>query len=294
MDTVPILADSAEALGALEDVELVYSDLDGTLLGRGGSLLVDGAGQPSATVAEAVVRVNAAGMSVVPVTGRNRIQTAEIARLLGWEGFIAELGCVLVPERGADPIYLLGEWPDDALASGETPYDAIVRSGAPRVLADAFPGLLEPHAPYHLNREATYLVRGYIDVELARRLLTELELPVALVDNGIVRPLASALPADLPEVHAYHLMPPGVTKASAVAEDARRRGLERRRTAAIGDAPTDVLMADTTALCVVLANALEHPGVRTLASGRDNVYATRALRGEGWAEFANAWVGTRR
>ena len=32
--------------------------------------------------------------------------------------------------------------------------------GAVETLMAGFPGLLEPHAPYHLNREATVLLRG--------------------------------------------------------------------------------------------------------------------------------------
>lgn len=290
----PLLSHSPAALDALSRVEVLYTDLDGTLLGHGGSLLIDGDGAPSAATAEAVVRLNDAGLTVVITTGRNRIQCAEIARLLGWRGFIAELGCVIVPDRGADPVYLTGDWPADALHGGETPWEAIAQLGAPAALYEAFPGRLEPHAPYHMNREATHMLRGSLDLDAARAILAELELPIALVDNGIIHPLSTGLAADITEVHAYHLMPAGVTKAGAVRVDLARRGLARERAAAIGDSAVDVEMADAVAVGVVVANALADARVRDAAEMRANIYATEAKRGSGWVEAAETWLRARR
>ncbi|HEY5541563.1 MAG TPA: HAD hydrolase family protein [Coriobacteriia bacterium] len=290
--TTPLLAESPAALDALSRIEVLYTDLDGTLLGRGGSLLVDADGEPALQTAEAVTAINVAGLPVVIVTGRNRIQCIEITRLLGWRGFIAELGCVIVPDRGSEPIYLTGDWADDTLAPGETPYERIVRAGAVEALQRAFPGRLEPHAPYHLNREATVLLRGSLDLAEARGVLGELEVGVQIVDNGIVHPLSTGL-THIAEIHAYHLMPPGVTKAGAVALDLARRGLAREQAASIGDAATDVGMADFTAIGVVVANALADARVQGAVRARDNVYALTRGRGEGWAEFSAAWIAAR-
>lgn len=290
--TIPLLASNRSALNALSRAEILYTDLDGTLLGLGGSLLVDANGGPSTATAEAVARLNSAGLTAVLATGRNRIQCTEITRLLGWRGFIAELGCVIVPDRGADPIYVTGDWPDGLLEPGETPAERIETLGAVEALMRAFPGLLEPHAPYHLNREATVLLRGSIDLEEARGVLGELEVPVAIIDNGIVHPLTTGL-TDLAEIHAYHLLPPGVTKASAVKVDLVRRGLLREQAASIGDAVTDVAMADSCGVGVVVANALADGGVQEAAAMRENVWATVGGRGEGWAEFVDAWLVAR-
>jgi hydroxymethylpyrimidine pyrophosphatase-like HAD family hydrolase len=292
MEPTPLLADSPAALDALSRVDALYTDLDGTLLGFGGSLLVGGEGQPSLATTQAVLDLNAAGLDVVITTGRNRIQTAEIARLLGWRGFIAELGCVIVPDRGAEPTYFVGDWPDDSLLSGETPFEAIERAGAPALLAETFPGRIEPHAPYHLNREATHMLRGNLDVAEAQSALDMLDLPVEIVDNGIIHPMTTGL-VGIAEMHAYHLLPAGVRKRGAVALDLARRGLGRERAAAIGDAASDVEMADATALGVVVANALDDGRVREAAGSRDNVYATAAKRGDGWAEFARLWLAAR-
>ena len=292
MTSIPLLTDSPVALDCLSRVEIVYTDLDGTLLGIGGSLLVDGDGAPSTATAEAIARVNAAGLTAVITTGRNRIQCTEITRLLGWRAFIAELGGVVVTDRGAEPVYFTGDWPADAVLPGETPWEAIERVGAPRVLCEHFPGRIEPHAPYHYNREATHLLRGHVDVVEAQVALDALELPVSIVDNGVIHPLSTGL-VGVDEVHSYHLAPPGLTKVNAIAADLVRRGLERDQAAAIGDAPADLEMADATGLCVLVGNALRHEGVAEAASNRDNVYATRGRRGDGWAEFANAWLAAR-
>lgn len=292
MTPTPLLAETPFALDALSGVEVLYTDLDGTLLGLGGSVLVDGGGNPSTRTAEAIARVNRAGLPVVVTTGRNRIQCAEITRLLGWRGFIAELGCVIVPDRGADPIYYLGDWPEDAVRPGETPFQTIERVGALRVLYERFPGRIEPHTPYDLDREATHVLRGLIDCELAQGLLGELEVPVELVDNGIIHPLHTGL-ADLPEIHAYHLIPAGVHKQGAVDRDVARRGMVRVQAAAIGDSGADVAMADVTALCALVGNGLADARVRSAAEKRDNVFALTGERGDGWAEFADLWVEAR-
>ena len=47
----PRLADSADARLTLGRAQVLYTDLDGTLLGRGGSLVTDYEGRPDATAA---------------------------------------------------------------------------------------------------------------------------------------------------------------------------------------------------------------------------------------------------
>lgn len=277
---------------ALANGEILYTDLDGTLLGPGGALLVDAAGGPSLAAAAAVVEINRAGLTVVPCTGRNRFQVHEIARMCDWSSFIAELGCVMVPGRGAAPVYFTGEWDASALRAGETPFAAIERAGALDVLREAFPGRIEHHAPWHVNREATHVLRGNIDVAAARRLLGELDLPIDIVDNGVINPPATTL-TGVSEVHAYHLLPAGVTKAGAVATDRERRGIDSANALAIGDSATDVQMAEEVALCVMVGQSARDERVLEAAEGYLNVAVTRSPKGEGWAEFAAAWLAAR-
>jgi len=273
----------------LPGIRLLYTDLDGTLLGKGGSLLVDADSRPSLTAAEAVVRVNRAALEVVVCSGRNRIQIAEIARLCGWRGFIAELGCVIVADRGAEPVYCTGSWEQDDLREGETPFQAIERAGALHALFSAFPGKIEHHSPYHLNREATHVLRGSIDVFEAAEVLAEIDLPVDIVDNGIIHPIATTL-VDVEEVHAYHLIPAGVTKALAIEFDSARRGLDPITAMSVGDSVTDAEMADVLGLGVVVANGLRDTSVLEAVARRENIAVTRKERGDGWAEMALAWL----
>lgn len=289
---IPYLDEHPLALSALASARMLYTDLDGTLLGLGGSLLVDAQTRPSLVTADAVVRLNVAKLEVIVCSGRNRIQVAEIARLCGWRGFIAELGCVVVPDRGAEPLFELGDWTPDMLMAGETPFEAIERVGALNALSEAFPGKIENHAPHHLNREATHVLRGDLDLEAASEVLGSLALPVDVVDNGIIHPLATTL-RDVSEVHAYHLVPAGVTKAGSIAADIARRGMTPADALAIGDSAVDVQMSDSVALCALTAQSLADARVQAAAEGRGNVAGTRAARGEGWAEFASAWIQAR-
>ncbi len=289
---IPLLDSHPLAPTALAAGEVLYTDLDGTLLGPGGSLLVDAAGAPSLTAASAVVAVNRAGLTVVPCTGRNRFQTHEIARMCDWSGFIAELGCVMVPGRGAAPLYFTGDWDSSALRADETPFEAITRAGALDLLREAFPGRIENHTPWHVNREATHVLRGNIDVDAARTPLRGLDLPVDIIDNGIINPPATTL-SGVSEVHAYHLLPAGVTKAGAIATDRERRGIAASGALAIGDSATDVQMAEEVSLAVVVGQAAEDARVLEAAQAYGNVALTRAAKGEGWAEFVSAWIAAR-
>jgi hydroxymethylpyrimidine pyrophosphatase-like HAD family hydrolase len=289
---VPLLDAHPLAAGALARASILYTDLDGTLLARGARLLADAAGEPWLGAAEAVVALNRAGLTCVVCSGRNRWQLMEVSRLLGWDSYIAEVGCVTVPGRGEEPIYYTGSWGPSALREGETPYEAITRVGSLEALTRAFPDRIEEHAPWHLNREATHVLRGNVVLAEAQSVLDTLELPVRIVDNGIVHPPRHTLEG-VDEVHAYHLIPDGVHKSDAITRDLTRRGLGRADALSVGDSATDVEMADAVGLGVLVANALDDARVVEAARARDNVAVTRRPRSEGWAELASAWLTAR-
>ena len=258
MDRPPLLAENPAALDALARVEVLYTDLDGTLLARGGSVVADATGAPSTATVEAIVALNRAGLTVVPVSGRTRLQLTEVVRLLGWTDFIAEVGSVLV--RGAGPgrqvIYNTGEWPAH-LVGDATPYELIRDSGALQALQESFPGRLEYHTPWHRDREASHLLRGCLDLAEAQDVLDTLDLPVSLARQR------SRPPADpracVPGAGAR--VPPGAARSQQVAGDrawtSRRRGLSADQAAAIGDSATDLAMADAVGLMALVDNAFE-------------------------------------
>jgi hydroxymethylpyrimidine pyrophosphatase-like HAD family hydrolase len=288
---IPFLDEFPAASPRLASAYTLFTDLDGTLLGRGASILTDGEGHPTLDAVTAITHLNAAGLQVVMCSGRNARQLRESSRLLGWSDFIAELGCVRSYDRGAKVVYDTGDWPEGATREGETPYDAILRVGAVELLMERFPGLVEYHDPWHLDREVTHVLRGNLDVAEAQAALDTLPLPVTIVDNGIIHPPRHHLICD--EIHAIHLVPTGTSKHRAIAEYLVDRGATRGEAIAIGDSATDVEMADSTALMVCVRNGLDDPYLVGRARGRTDVCATRASFGAGWAELAEAWLAAR-
>jgi phosphoglycolate phosphatase len=271
---------------------VLFSDVDGTLLGRGAQLLADGDGVPTLDTVNAIVELNRAKLHVVLCSGRNAKQLREITRLLGWDDFIGELGCIRSYDRGRRVVYETGGWPADSLLPGETPYEAIEREGAVTLLRETFPGLIEYHDPWHRDREVTHILRGNVPIAEAQAALDTLPLPVTIVDNGIIHPPRHTL-VGVTEVHAIHLVPTGASKERSVAADLADRGLARDAGLAIGDSAADVAMADAVGLMACVRNGLNDPTLLARAAGRTGIVATRASFGSGWAEFSLAWLAAR-
>ena len=74
----------------------VYVDLDGTLLGPGGSLLRDADGRFALDGVRALQACSRAGVEVVIYSGRRQGSVFENSRLIGSSSYIFELGCGFV------------------------------------------------------------------------------------------------------------------------------------------------------------------------------------------------------
>jgi len=254
----------------------VYTDLDGTLLGRGASLLRDGEGGFTLLGARALEACFRAGVEVVPVSGRRRDTLFEDARLLGLSSYVYELGGGMVIDR--EVTLLTG---DLQPADGGTVHDLIEASGAPRLLLERFAGRLEYHSPWHGEREFTHLLRGLVDVEEANSLLeSEGFSDLRLVDNGAIAPKPSLPDLDGPP-HAYHLMPRAASKAAAVAAHMRFRGLAPEECVAVGDSREDSDVASVVGRFFLVANGAEKDPA---LAGEPRVEVTEARNGEGFYE----------
>lgn len=254
----------------------LYLDLDSTLLGRGASLLHDGEGNVTLDGVRAIQACLRAGVEVVLMSGRRRVQVAEDARLLGQSSYIYEAGACLVLD--GEEHWLTGE-----LLPGElTIAEQIERSGAPALLLERYEGRLEYHEPWHTEREVSHLFRGLVDAAEVDRLLAEHgHGNLRLVDNGVVRRRSEALAA-LPHVRGYHLVPAGAAKAAAVALHRRARGYGRDETFAVGDSREDLACAPEVGVFWVVANALERdPSMREALAGLENVRVCEAGTGPG-------------
>jgi HAD superfamily hydrolase (TIGR01484 family) len=248
----------------LPHTRVLYVDVDGTLVSPGGDLFFDG----STALVEALLKARAAGLAVVPVTGRGRVQVRELCRLLGLSRGIAELGCIHL--EGNQARYELGQFP----FVGVTPVEAIVERG-PLDLVRAT-AELEPHDPWNENREATYILRGQADVAAVNQVLAAHDFAwCELVDNGAL--------ARRPGARAYHLAPVGTGKVAGVAVDRRRHGVETADAVYIGDSAADLACAPEVGECWLVANAtpdLEWP------------LRTSAPYGAGVAEVLNRLLAT--
>jgi hydroxymethylpyrimidine pyrophosphatase-like HAD family hydrolase len=278
------LAEAGPLLDRLRPA-LLFSDVDGTLVGRDGSLLADLEGRPSLAAAEALVAAHRAGLEVVLVSGRTAEQLREAGRLLGTRDAVAELGTVLV--RGREVELQWGAAPRDL---GACPAEALERSGALAAVLEGFAGRLEPHTPWHLGRRGTFLLRGQVDPAAADRLLAGRGLGWArLADNGrLRRPYPHLGPGT---THAYHLLPAGVSKAGTAAAYLAARGLDPARAAAIGDSPADLQLAGVVGAMFLVANG-------AWAAAGDGapspVIVTPSPAGQGWAEAVAALLARMR
>lgn len=263
-------------LRSLPPVELLYTDLDGTLVGAGGSLLSTAAGTPTARAAQALVAARQAGVTVVPVSGRRHAQLAWDCQLLGLADFVAETGTVIC--RGGEVRLWWGDAPQDLPG---TPRDALRDTGALEALLDAFAGDLRVYEPYDEGRVGEYLLIGQVDVRAANDVLVESGAPWAtLLDNGA----STGWPGRV--ARAYHLLPRGTGKARAVAEDLRLRGLESEVAMACGDSMEDWTMAACVGTYVQVSNGHGALG--------GNAFGVSGAMTEGFADAVDALLTARR
>jgi phosphoglycolate phosphatase len=264
----------------------LYVDLDGTLLGRGASLLHDGDGRVSIEGVRALQACLRADVEVVLMSGRRRVMVQEDARLLGQDSFIYEAGACVVLGVGADTRAGSGgeeHWLTGELVPGElTIAEQIERSGAPALLLERYEGRLEYHEPWHVAREVSHLFRGLVDAQEVDLLLAEHgHGNLRLVDNGVVNRRSEAL-AKLDHVRGYHLVPAGASKAGAVALHMRARSYARDEVFAVGDSREDMSCARHVSTFWLVANAVARdPSIREAISAYDNVRVTESGHGAG-------------
>jgi phosphoglycolate phosphatase len=253
----------------------VYTDLDGTLLGRDGSVFRDSEGSFSMLQARALEACDRAGVEVVIKSGRRESSVIEDAKLIGSPAYICEVGCLVVID-GERTALVGGLEADPGMTLAETMVDRRI----PDELFEHFAGRLEWHSPWHREREFSLLFRGKVDVGEGNRLLTERgHNGLRLIDNGAI--FAPMEGIDGP-AHAYHLLPEGASKANAVAFHMRARGFAPEECIAIGDSVEDLDVAAVVGRFFVPANGPERdPALREAIGGRANVTVTEGRMGEG-------------
>jgi hypothetical protein len=268
-------------------VRVLYTDVDGTLVGPLGNLFWDSHRNPTLAAAEALVRAAREGLEVVALTGRARAGMFEFARVLGLESWICELGGIRVYDRGATVVHEHGAFPGTGVPTAEL-------HRAVDVLLGAYPGRLEEHSPWNASRESSFLLRGDVDREDAEARLAAAGFGWAtLCDNGVIPHRYETLTA-VELTRAYHLLPRGVSKVGGVASDRAQRGLEREECAMVGDAAADLECRGEVGRCFLVRNGLDKdPSLQWVLGAGSGVEVTKAGHGEGFAEVVHRLLDER-
>src|SRR3954449_5917782 len=247
-----------------------YLDMDGTLLGRGGSLFHDADGAFTMLGARALEACARADVEVVPYSGRRRSTLLHDARLLGLRSYIFEAGCGFVLDGEVE---WLAPEADDA--------------GANALLLERYAGRLEMYDPWQLGRESSRLYLGHgVDAAEADALLVEAgHGHFRLVDNGAMHGAGG-------DGRAYHLIPRAASKAAAVARHMRARGYAPEECIAVGDSREDLGAAGAVGTFWLVANGIERDP--TLRDHPANVRVAEGCHGEGVYEAVITELAERR
>jgi hydroxymethylpyrimidine pyrophosphatase-like HAD family hydrolase len=289
-------------------VKILYTDLDGTMVGPGGNFFATlAADRPDAAAApaggfltlepaRALLDLHRAGVTLVLVSGRTRPQLVEAGRIFGADGFVAELGALVGWDGGRRSEVLTGAMP--AEHAGRLPLEVMAAGGLPDELFSRWPGRLQWHSPWHDGHEADAMLRGLVDTGEVERWLAGRGWDwLRLRDNGVLSAHRDwpGLAPDARPPHVYHLMPDGLSKGAAVGWDLARRGLSAADAVAVGDSASDLTMAPYVSRLWVVANGAAAPHMPPLlagarAAGQDVRVAAGAV-GLGWAEAVRDALG---
>ncbi len=266
---------------------IVYTDLDGTMVGPRGSFWHTADRRLTDSPAAALLDLHRAGIPLVLVSGRTYAQLIEAARFVAADGVIAELGALVGWARGETHL-LPGDLP--AEYRGRAPLEVMTELGVVEKLLAEHPGRLEFHDPWHADHSTDAMLRGRVDPIAVDAWLAELGVGwLTLKDNGAIPALERFTlgPEGMPP-RVYHLMPRGISKGSAIAWDLERRGIDPADAVAIGDSASDLDMAPAVGRLWITANGAAVDGMAELLAAVPNVQVTDAPMGEGWAQAVRA------
>jgi hypothetical protein len=267
---------------------IVYTDLDGTMVGPRGSFWHAASGDLTLDPATALAGLHREGIPLVLVSGRTAVQLVEAARIFAADGFVAELGSLVGWSRGWETQLLTGELPERY--AGRTPMAVMAELGIVERLLAEHPGRLEWHEPWHVDHTADAMLRGRVDPLSVDAWLAEQGAGwLTIKDNGSI-PAAGrfGLELDGAAPRVYHLMPRGISKGAAIAWDLERRGLDPADAVAIGDSVSDLDMAPAVGRLWVTANGAAADGMVELLAAVPNATVTDLPMGLGWAQAVRA------
>lgn len=262
-------------------MRVIYSDLDGTMVGPRGCFFRAEDRSVTLEPARALAALLTAEVSLVLVSGRTQAQLLEACAIFGADGYVAELGAVIGWDRGRSRRLLRGAMPEE--------YDAIPQSLVDALLA-RYTDRLEFHDPWHLGHEVDVMLRGQVDATEVNAWFAAQGAPwLRLHDNGLLQPRPVGVAVT--ELHVYHLVPEGIDKGRAVAYDLERRGLRGEQAIAIGDSTSDLAMAPHVGGFHLVGNGARSGPVRDAVGATGNAVIETGSVGAGWASAVQAALG---
>jgi sucrose-phosphate phosphatase-like hydrolase, Archaeal len=221
-------------------LKALVTDVDGTLTDRRRRI--------NTAAVDAVRTLVDAGIEVVLASGNTVCFMDGLCKMVGTDGTI-------IGENGG--VYRRG-FPGTL----HIPGDQTACLEAFEVLKDYFAGNgveLELYSAQY--RFADVAFARNIDVDEARRVIHDRQLPVKVLDTGF----------------AVHLQTPGVNKGTAMRELAREMGLSPTEMMAIGDSENDIEMLEVAGIGVAVRNA---PALTRTAAD----WVTEGTYGDGFLE----------
>ena len=131
---------------------IVYTDLDGTMVGPRGSFWHTAGRELTADPAAALLELHRAGVPLVLVSGRTFEQVIEAARIFAADGAIAELGATVGLGRAAAASTGSAASSPPSTATGRR-WRSWPSSASSSELIAEHPGRLEWHAPWHTTHD---------------------------------------------------------------------------------------------------------------------------------------------
>ncbi|MDH6134220.1 Cof subfamily protein (haloacid dehalogenase superfamily) [Kitasatospora sp. MAA4] len=241
-------------------VQLICTDLDGTLL--------DSRGDLSPGSLEAITTARRSGIAVVCVTGRPVRDTLTITRRYGLTGpVVCSNGAVTVDAESGSPLLCRGFDPAECaellsvLEAGLPGLIVGIESIGGLYLEEGFAQLVPdcwPHQPVSAARTVLHP-----DDPVVKILAIHPDLTTQALERAIVDLVGDRLEVTRSTGRFVELSARGVDKGQALHWLTRHLSVPPARTAAVGDMPNDIPMLRAAGLAAAVANA--HPDVRRAA-----------------------------
>ncbi len=265
----------------LNDLKVIYTDLDGTLFNDRGCIVRDKSGNYYLEAVRLLPAISKKEWDVVLVSGRNKYQLKYNAQMIGLKNYISELGSELV--------YNLGEKVYTTFDHKKIKYDFTYKSRdlikIIELFKSHFPNKVESKMEWSMHRSYNILFFGEIDLDEANGLLkSEGYRDLVMVDNGYS--LLEDLDLDIERLHIYNLMPSGVNKGEGIKLDKKIRNFKTDNCIALGDSLEDLKMAGEVKYFFLMENAFESREAIMAALGKyDNIFVTEGAMNKGWVEI---------